>query len=183
LYVELDLIPDAAPAEVIYGEGLPELPTAPSTFSGITQSLTRILSKLEGLPLAEIGRHVEQTVAGANRLVNNKHLHESMASLNSALARMDRVLAIFEGRTGPLMDTVTEAGEDVRTLIADTREAVQRAESTLSVIEKSISENGPMGREILTALEELSSAARSVRLMADYLERHPEALIKGKADY
>jgi paraquat-inducible protein B len=28
----------------------------------------------------------------------------------------------------------------------------------------------------------LSAAARSFRLMADYLERHPEALIRGKGD-
>jgi paraquat-inducible protein B len=28
---------------------------------------------------------------------------------------------------------------------------------------------------------ELAAAARSVRLVADYLERHPEALLKGKA--
>ncbi len=40
-----------------------------------------------------------------------------------------------------------------------------------------------MGREILKALEELSAAARSIRIMAEYLERHPEALIKGKANY
>jgi paraquat-inducible protein B len=30
-------------------------------------------------------------------------------------------------------------------------------------------------------MTELSAAARSLRLMMDYLERHPEALIKGKA--
>ena len=28
--------------------------------------------------------------------------------------------------------------------------------------------------------KELSSAARSVRLLADFLEQHPEALLKGK---
>jgi paraquat-inducible protein B len=30
------------------------------------------------------------------------------------------------------------------------------------------------------ALKELSSAARSIRILADYLEQHPEALVKGK---
>ncbi len=183
LYVDLSLLPDAEPAEVIDGDGHPELPTAPSTFRDITKSLTRILSKLENLPLGEIGRHLERAAAGADRLINNEHLHDSMQTLSSALKRLDRVLAVFEGRSGPLMDTVKDAGEDVRLLIADTRLAVQRAESTLGVIEQSVSENGPMGREILKTLEELSAAARSIRIMAEYLERHPEALIKGKADY
>jgi len=30
-------------------------------------------------------------------------------------------------------------------------------------------------------LQEVSGAARSLRVLADYLERHPEALISGKA--
>ncbi len=183
LYVDLSLLPESEPAEVIDGDGHPELPTAPSTFRDITKSLTRILSKLENLPLGEIGRHLEQAAAGADRLINNEHLHDSMQTLSSALKRLDRVLAVFEGRSGPLMDTVKDAGEDVRLLIVDTRLAVRRAESTLGVIEQSVSENGPMGREILKTLEELSAAARSIRIMAEYLERHPEALIKGKADY
>ena len=32
------------------------------------------------------------------------------------------------------------------------------------------------------ALRELTAAARSFRIMADYLERHPEALIRGKGN-
>ena len=37
-----------------------------------------------------------------------------------------------------------------------------------------------MGSELMRTLEELRGAARSLRIMADYLERHPEALLKGK---
>ena len=40
--------------------------------------------------------------------------------------------------------------------------------------------DGPLGRQLLNTLSELSSAARSIRIMADYLEQHPEALLKGK---
>ena len=34
--------------------------------------------------------------------------------------------------------------------------------------------------EVTNTLQELKDAARSLRLMADYLERHPEALLSGK---
>jgi paraquat-inducible protein B len=37
--------------------------------------------------------------------------------------------------------------------------------------------------ELRKTLKELSSASRSIRNWADYLERHPEALIRGKGDY
>jgi len=68
-------------------------------------------------------------------------------------------------------------------LIATTEKVMKRAGSALSSIEKTVSPDGPVGGEVLTTLEQLSAAARSIRIMAEYLERHPEALIKGKAEY
>jgi paraquat-inducible protein B len=41
-------------------------------------------------------------------------------------------------------------------------------------------EGSPAYQDIRRTMNELSTAARSLRLMMDYLERHPEALIKGK---
>ncbi len=41
-------------------------------------------------------------------------------------------------------------------------------------------EGGMTGVQVNEALSELSRAARSIRVMSEYLERHPEALIKGK---
>ena len=32
-------------------------------------------------------------------------------------------------------------------------------------------------------LKELAGAARSIRVFADYLERHPEALLRGKSGF
>ena len=36
------------------------------------------------------------------------------------------------------------------------------------------------GQQLGSTLQEVSRAARSLRVLADYLERHPEALIRGK---
>lgn len=41
-------------------------------------------------------------------------------------------------------------------------------------------EGGMMGVQMHEVMEELARAARSIRSMSEYLERHPEALIKGK---
>lgn len=41
-------------------------------------------------------------------------------------------------------------------------------------------EGSPAYQDMRRTMNELSAAARSLRLMMDYLERHPEALIKGK---
>ena len=60
------------------------------------------------------------------------------------------------------------------------RESAQQAQSTLAALESVVDEDSPLQFRLATTLEEFSSAARSVRELADYLERHPEALLHGK---
>ena len=40
----------------------------------------------------------------------------------------------------------------------------------------------PAQQELRDALQEITRAARSLRVFTDYLERHPEALIRGKTE-
>ena len=40
--------------------------------------------------------------------------------------------------------------------------------------------NAPQGTDLPKLMQELTDAARSVRALADYLDRHPEALIRGR---
>jgi paraquat-inducible protein B len=61
--------------------------------------------------------------------------------------------------------------------------ALKKAETTLGGIEGTIGDDSPLRLELLNTLKELSTAARSLRVFADYLERHPEALLRGKGEY
>jgi hypothetical protein len=40
--------------------------------------------------------------------------------------------------------------------------------------------NPTAGNDLARTLAELKDAARSIRVLADYLERHPESLLRGK---
>jgi hypothetical protein len=50
----------------------------------------------------------------------------------------------------------------------------------LRAAENLIGEDSNTRYNLDTTLEELAAAARSVRLMADYLEKNPDALLKGR---
>jgi paraquat-inducible protein B len=54
------------------------------------------------------------------------------------------------------------------------------ATTTLGNANNFVEPNSPQGQQLDNMLQEISRAARSVRVLADYLERHPEALIRGK---
>jgi paraquat-inducible protein B len=65
-------------------------------------------------------------------------------------------------------------------LAQDSRATLQAAADTLNALEGLASKDGEIGNQLYNALSELQAAARSIRVMSEYLERHPEALLKGK---
>lgn len=73
-----------------------------------------------------------------------------------------------------------EIGSEVRTALAELNRTLSSAHRTLDNADKLIEPNSVLGAELGTTLQEVSRAARALRVLADYLERHPEALIRGK---
>lgn len=151
LFVELDIFPDAPPAELGHYGGYRELPTVPGTLTGITSSVTRLLDRLDKLPLEALVQHVD----------------EAVQSTNSLLQALDR-------------ETPALAGE-LKQTAADARAMLVEASNTLESVERMASPEGEIGNELYSALVELRAAARSIRVMAEFLERHPEALLHGKS--
>ncbi|MEW8428853.1 MAG: paraquat-inducible protein B, partial [Candidatus Thiodiazotropha sp.] len=52
--------------------------------------------------------------------------------------------------------------------------------SAASSADRMLNQDSPLMTELSVTLRELGAAARSIRLMSEYLERHPEALLRGK---
>jgi paraquat-inducible protein B len=60
------------------------------------------------------------------------------------------------------------------------RAALDQTEKTLSTVQNVVAENSDLPYYLNQTLEELSGAARSIRVLADHLERHPDSLLRGK---
>ena len=58
--------------------------------------------------------------------------------------------------------------------------AMVQARSTLASAESLTGEQSPLRHDLRSLFEELKRAARSIRVLADYLQNHPEALLGGK---
>jgi paraquat-inducible protein B len=65
-------------------------------------------------------------------------------------------------------------------IIPEARALMEEARNTLSGAREVLSTDAPLQQDLRETLRELSSAARSVRILVDYLERNPESLIRGK---
>jgi paraquat-inducible protein B len=71
-------------------------------------------------------------------------------------------------------------GDDLRKTIGELDRTLVSARGTIDKTGDMMGPNSPLGAELEGTLQELSRAARALRVLADYLERHPEALIRGK---
>lgn len=60
--------------------------------------------------------------------------------------------------------------------------AMKDARKTLNAAERTLSDDAPLQQDIRQTMQELSRAAGSIRVLTDYLQQHPESLIRGKQE-
>ena len=151
----------------------PEIPSIPSDLEGLTRSVSDVVGEIGALPLQEIAADLRRLLQNTDALVSSPHARGSIESLDAALNDIRTLTAKVDGQAGPLLDAFLETLQSADLTLGQTR-------STLAATEGLVSDNSKVNRGLNGALAEISSAARSIRIFADYLERHPEALLRGK---
>jgi paraquat-inducible protein B len=101
------------------------------------------------------------------------------------LPTMPTSLEELTNRVSTILDKVDQfpierIGKNMDATLEGLQLTVTQTQKTLAALEKTLSTDSPLQQEMRTTLEELSGAARSLRLLADYLERNPEAILRGK---
>jgi paraquat-inducible protein B len=170
LLVALDFYPDK-PINLVGGEtGYQEMPTIPSTM----EALTKTIEKLK-LPLEELVDRVMDIVKGIDRVINSPELQGSISSLNQTLKSAQKLVQNIDEQIVPLSSNAKEVIEAATATLA-------QAEGTLSNLKKNTAETSTLRYEVDNTLRELSAAARSLHDLTDYLQRHPESLLRGKGE-
>ena len=163
-----------------------EIPTIPST-----------MSKLEGfmakLNLQELNKHLISILASADRILKNPNIEASLSELKGALTDARGLVQNVSGKVDPLTDNLNSTLTDTRQLVnnVDTKvepisqsliQALNSVDAAAKSIDGLVGKRSPTRADLEEALKELAGAARSLRVLADYLERHPDALLKGKGN-
>jgi len=164
LLVAIEMHPEAPPAKINWEGRYPELPTVPTAMEEITTSLTQLLNKFEKLPVEQIGNDLRDTIAGAKQLINSAELENSITALNETLVQAQKFVAALNKGIAP----------ELKTAVSNLNSALIQAEK----LTKSLNSN--VAPQLDRTLKELQAAARSIKVWAAYLERNPEALIRGK---
>lgn len=67
-------------------------------------------------------------------------------------------------------------------LVAQLRQTANSADQAVAAANRTLGGDATGQNDLPAALRELTDTARSIRALADYLDRHPEALIRGKQE-
>ncbi|SMH30264.1 PqiB family protein [Azospirillum agricola] len=144
-----------------------ELPTlASSDFESISRSAGAVMDSIAGLPLAGLVEDLRRTIQSVGGVAGSPDLARSLAGLARALGSADTLM-----RT---------ANTQVPALVASLRGVATAAQGTLAAANGVIGGTSSGTPDLAGVMKQLNDAARSFRVLADYLERHPEALIRGK---
>ena len=193
LYVAFDFFPGAPPAKVDWKQAAPVLPVVPSTIPDLEAKLTSIVAKLDKLPYEEIGADVTKVLASLNgtlqdasKMVNRLDA-DVMPELKTAIEELRRVLAtadtLLKGGVDTALTGVNTTLNEVNTTLEDLRRPIATADRVLQNADATLlGKDAPFPQELRDALLEIARAARSLRVLTDYLERHPESLIRGKIE-
>jgi len=151
--VSLEMVPDAAPAELRMDTPHPELPAVDGG------DLDALMGTATGLM-----KSVHTLVEHVDKLVGGKEMQHTLASLDHVMANIDHLTST-----------------DLPPLLKSLNQTADAATTALGSANHALGGPGQRDSELPGMLHELTEAARSVRSLADFLEEHPEALLQGKS--
>jgi len=102
--------------------------------------------------------------------------------LTNLVGKLDKVP--FEEIGNELRDSLHNArlllGKLDSEIAPQAKAMLEQAQTALKNLDRSLSQDSPLQRGADHTLDEVARAAQSLRALADYLNRHPESLLRGK---
>jgi paraquat-inducible protein B len=116
--------------------------------------------------IADILASVKSIVHHIDTVTAGPELGHAIKELDRTLTNLDHISADVQPQIKPLIDGL--------------RDTADAAQQTLQAARHMLGTSASSGTDLPRLLRELTEAARSIRALTDYLEQHPEALIRGR---
>jgi paraquat-inducible protein B len=166
------------------------------------KAVSELAKTVQNIPLAEITDRLLKILDRTQQLINSPEMQETLVSLNQSAKALHTLLVNLDGRIKPLAESAdltlaeskkmmadaSKLARDLDTripqIVASLDDTLKTAGVTMQGANKAIDgitgDNSPVRLELIRTLNEFASAARSFRVLVDYIEKNPEALVRGK---
>jgi paraquat-inducible protein B len=164
LYVALDFFPKAPKANITWTTASVDFPTTPGARQELASAIASVASKIDRFPLDELGKDARTALASADQLIKAVH-SDVTPDLRQTLQSGTKLLQRLDAETAP----------ELQNTLADARKALVSADKLLAT-------ESPLQTDTRDAMQEIARAANAFRILADYIERNPQALLLGKRE-
>jgi len=171
--ISLEMMPDAPPAQLSLEGTTIVLPTVPGQFAGLAKTAGDLLAKLNNIPFAQIGNNLNTTLSGASSLTNSPELKQAVASLSGTLLSVQQLVKSLDAGATPALKKLPAIANELEA-------ALLKADRLIASMSTGYGDGSNFSRDLDRMLLQLNDTARSVRVLADLLSRHPEALLRGR---
>jgi len=190
-YIEITVRPDTEPVLLNLQTECGEIPSIPS-------ELDRLTRALETIDIPQATERLISVLNGLDRLLNSNNVAASVADLPEVLAAIRSAITCFTTQTATAvsrLDTMAveyTALARTATVVAaslapqasstldDARAALAKFERTMDDLDSMVAADAPGRARLDESLRELSATITSLREFVEYIERHPQALLKGR---
>ncbi len=168
--------------------------------SQVTEIVRTLRNFLDSTDFKQALRDTRETLAGMNAIVAKVDMHAdsllnestlTLHELRNTLTELNKGLAgllqNLDGTMGAARSMAVRLDQQFPSFMVDMektlrtgQEAMQQVQVTLEKVEASARDDSPLMYSLQELLTEVAAASRSVRVLADYLQNHPEALLHGK---
>ncbi|MDT8389479.1 MAG: MlaD family protein [Lentisphaeria bacterium] len=154
--------------------------------SELTKVLQGLSETAENLSTLTADAKAQLKVFGTERKELMGNADELIKNLNTATLdlgkSLETALKAYTELAGTAEGQVSEIGPKVKTAFEGIHESLGSLEKIFEGLQGALGKGSPMYNQLDSVLRDLSRATRSVSELGDYLNRHPDSLLRGKQD-
>ncbi len=205
MMIELDYFPDTPARLTGFQSEYPEIPTKSSSMGMLTQKIRNLPIGKIAAKLLSVLDNIEKVTGDSKLQEILSNINTASQNLNTLILNTDSLIVGVDASAKQVLDNLVTASSDAQKFLVDARKlvkntdsqvqplsqkaqdamvsteaAMDQAKNTLVSINDFVDEYADSRQKLNRALDEIAAAAQSVDSLADYIERHPEAILRGK---
>ena len=175
LAVSLEFRPNPGKATVVMEGDAIVLPTLGGGLNNILTSVADILAKVNAIPFEQIGNNASTLLRTLSTTLGGPEVKQAVNAATGALVDLQKLVRNTDAGLSPLLRRLPDIASSLE-------QTLNRANQLVGSVNTGYGNNSQFSRDLERLMSQFNDAARSVRLLADFLDRHPEALVRGRTN-
>jgi paraquat-inducible protein B len=168
--------------------GYLEIPTQPTLLQEASQTGADLIAKLRDVDFDGLVSSIRDAARSVGELAGSPELRQSLVAAREAMVSARDTLTEIRPRIPQFMSGVDSASTRLQgslkrfdSTLGSLDTALGSLDTTLGSVNRLVDPSAPLVYQLTTTLTDLGTAAKSVRELADYLDRNPSAIITGRS--